>query len=1346
MTFQKSLFAILFFFLSFQLKAQITIDNTTYSPNQLIDGVLVPPLSGVTISNVAYQGVYGDNNKYQVGFFSTATTTLNQMGFANGIVLTTGKTSDIPAPLGIPVTPPPLMDEFYIDCTPGLIQQLGTCPTFVNDLVVLADAQNYFNATILEFDFVTIHTSVTFRYVFGSEEYNNGVDSNYQCTEFNDKFGFLISGPGISGGQGFSNDARNMAILPNGSQVSINAVNDGVISPEGDSSACLLSNPDWVENVVSSEFSGRIDGTHLNGNTQILTASQSNLTPGQTYHIKLIITDVSDGSLDSVVYLEGGSFTPQQCNAGTNQSICGTMSANLSANSPATGTWSVVSGTGNFVSNTSPTSQVNGLSLGTNIFRWTSSDLSCFSDVAVTVNDLPAIPIISVTQPSCMANGFANITNYVAGQTYTFNPAGPTVDSTGLISGMIFGTPYILTTGNGSCSSVDTTPFSVNSILPTPATPIVSVTPPICSANGFSTITNYNATLNYTFNPLGPTIDSSGLVQGMVLGTSYEVTSTNSSLCTSAVSNSFVNNPMLLVPAVPLVSVTAPTCIANGFARITNYVAGQSYIFDPVGPSVDASGLISGMAFGTSYFVSAGNGFCSSANSTSFVISQQLPLPTIISVTNNGLICVGSMATFTINASPNTQVSYSIDGNPTQTVTIDASGVGIVNEAGVMGSTTLTTVSVFDGICTSNVALSSTVNLFADTTITLISATTTENQLRCADVTIDPIQYQVIGTATGVSVLGLPAGITHSYDAITGLLTISGATNVAGVSSYSIVTTGGCNPQATASGTITITGHPILTYTVTNSICDGSPLDFVLSSNLPNTTFIWSATLSNITGTFVTSGDESNINQIFTLNNSEAIGTVTIKIAPYANGCSGDESEAITITINPNPVLEVVAVADTSVCSATNATNNVHVEISGNISGITYNWTAITNGVSIVGGTTSGTITPTSNTIGFDLQVITSDPLVAGTIYFEVSAVKNGCVGNTLQSEIVLVNPNPGIAIPSPDKTICSGEPTNLIIDVSPFIAGTEIEWEVLSVVNVSGANIGSGIAPQPINDILTSSQGGYVIYRVRTSLGECDGSYTDYRVNVNPAPLPILADGNICITSDDEVYQTYTLNTGLNDIDYDFEWFDSNGDTIPGETSATLVVDEAGTYSVIATNWLTSCSSSTVTATVYETSPATSMTVVQSEYFSDNATITVIVPDGTGTLLYSLDEGSFQSSNVFTGVSVGEHLVTVIDSEGCTYMTQEVLIIDYPNYFTPNGDGINDTWNIIGLNQPVAKLYIFDRYGKLLKQLSATDDSEGWDGTYNQELLPSTDYWFSLDYTEKGVAKQFKSHFSLKR
>jgi gliding motility-associated-like protein len=1002
---------------------------------------------------------------------------------------------------------------------------------------------------------------------------------------------------------------------------------------------------------------------------------------------------------------------------------------------------------------------IQGMVLGTS-YSVTSTNASlCTSAVSNNfVNSpmliTPVVPTISVTAPTCLANGFATITNYVSGQIYTFNPAGPSVDATGLISGMTFGTSYVVSAGNGSCTSANTALFNVNSILPTPVAPVVSVTAPTCLADGFSTITNYDATLNYVFNPAGPTINASGLIQGMVLGTSYSVTSTNASLCTSLVSNNFVNSPMLITPVVPTISVTAPTCLANGFATITNYVSGQIYTFNPVGPSVDATGLVSGMTFGTSYVVSAGNGSCTSVNTTSFVITQQLPLPTIVSVTNNGPICLGSTAIFTINASPNTQVNYSINSNPIQSVAINSSGIGVVNFAGATGSATLNTVSVFDGVCTSNIVLSSTVNLFANTNIALVSAVSTENQSRCAGVTIDPIQYQVTGTATGVVVTGLPAGVTHNYNIATGLVTISGSANIGGVYNYSVTTTGGCNPQVIATGSITVTGLPVLSYSVTNTICNGSALDFVLNSSLPNTTFIWSATVSNISGAYstITNGDETNINQIATLTNPENIGTISMIIIPSANGCFGAASSPILITVNPIPVVESVSVADNSVCSATSAVNNVHVDIVGNISGITYSWTAITSGVSVVGGGTSGTITATSTTAVIDLRVIASNPLVAGTIYFEVTPIRNGCPGNLLTSGIVTVNPNPGLPISSPIKTICSGNSSDLMIDVSPLIAGTELTWEVLTVVNVTGATPGTGLAPSPINDILTATTNtqGYVIYRVRSTLGDCQGGYTDYRVNVNPSPRPVLTDGNICITATGEVYQTYTLNTGLNDVDYDFEWFDSNGDIIPGATNSTLVVDEAGTYSVIATNWLTGCSSdpllASATATVTATTPATVMTVVQSEYFSDNATITVNVTGGSGTLLYSIDEGSFQSSNVFTGVSAGEHLVTVIDTEGCTYMTQVVTIIDYPTYFTPNGDGINDTWNIAGLNQTDAKLYIFDRYGKLLKQLSATDSSQGWDGTHNQQLLPSTDYWFTLDYTENGVAKQFKAHFTMKR
>ena len=359
-----------------------------------LDGVLVPSGSGTVISNVVFRGVYNNSGRYQVGYFSTATTTLAQMGFTNGVVLTSGNTSGIPLTLGVDPRSVAQMATGYTSCTPGEIRQGGSCPAGINDLDILAGAQNYFNASVLEFDFVPVENSVQFRYIFGSEEYSD--DSgfiNYQCSSFNDKFGFLISGPGIAGGQGYTNDARNIARLGNGSEVSINSVNNGVVGSSGgapNAANCTFANGDWIQNTPTPEYLGTIDGTQLNGNTRILTATQTGLIPGQTYHIKLIVTDVNDGTYDSVVYLEAGSFTTEfSCNAGPNQELCDVTSTTLAASSPATGTWSVISGSGTFVSNTDPNTVVNGLSSGNNVFRWTASDLSCSADVVITVNNSP---------------------------------------------------------------------------------------------------------------------------------------------------------------------------------------------------------------------------------------------------------------------------------------------------------------------------------------------------------------------------------------------------------------------------------------------------------------------------------------------------------------------------------------------------------------------------------------------------------------------------------------------------------------------------------------------------------------------------------------------------------------------------------------------------------------------------------------------------------------------------------------------------------------------------------------------------------------------------------------------
>jgi hypothetical protein len=187
------------------LFGQITINNTIYNTTELANQVLVPPGSGTVVSNVQFKGVYNNSNRYQVGYFSTATTTLSQMGFTNGVVLTTGNTTTIPLTLGSNPRASQ-MATAYSSGTTGELRQTGTpAPPTIQDLDVLAGSNNYFNGAILEFDFVPVQNSVSFRYVFGSEEYSDNSGSiNYQCSSYNDKFGFLISGPGIAGGQGFS--------------------------------------------------------------------------------------------------------------------------------------------------------------------------------------------------------------------------------------------------------------------------------------------------------------------------------------------------------------------------------------------------------------------------------------------------------------------------------------------------------------------------------------------------------------------------------------------------------------------------------------------------------------------------------------------------------------------------------------------------------------------------------------------------------------------------------------------------------------------------------------------------------------------------------------------------------------------------------------------------------------------------------------------------------------------------------------------------------------------------------------------------------------------------------------
>jgi len=131
----------------------------------------------------------------------------------------------------------------------------------------------------------------------------------------------------------------------------------------------------------------------------------------------------------------------------------------------------------------------------------------------------------------------------------------------------------------------------------------------------------------------------------------------------------------------------------------------------------------------------------------------------------------------------------------------------------------------------------------------------------------------------------------------------------------------------------------------------------------------------------------------------------------------------------------------------------------------------------------------------------------------------------------------------------------------------------------------------------------------------------------------------------------------------------------------------------------------------------------------------------GDGIFTYSIDGINFQSSNVFSELNSGAYTVYVKDKNGCGIVMEEVYLLMYPKYFTPNGDGFNDTWSVqFSETEPGLNVNIFDRYGKLVKTL---DNNDSWSGTFNGHALPGDDYWFVVT---RASGKNYKGHFSLKR
>jgi len=255
--------SLIILFLSFiiypnndDIQAQLVINNT-FTPTQLVQDVLLG--SGITASNITFTG--GANS---IGYFSNGAST--NLSMNSGVILSCGDIFDAPGPN--------LAGNTSTN-TGG-----GSDP----DLAALIPGYSVYDATYLEFDFIPQSDTVRFKYIFSSEEYPEWVNSN-----FNDVFGFFITGPNPLGG---NYNADNIALIPG---------------------TALPVTIDNVNNVIPSYPQYYVDNTggvsiEYDGFTTVLTA-WALVEPCQQYHIKIAVGDAGDHIYDSAVFLEENSFS-----------------------------------------------------------------------------------------------------------------------------------------------------------------------------------------------------------------------------------------------------------------------------------------------------------------------------------------------------------------------------------------------------------------------------------------------------------------------------------------------------------------------------------------------------------------------------------------------------------------------------------------------------------------------------------------------------------------------------------------------------------------------------------------------------------------------------------------------------------------------------------------------------------------------------------------------------------------------------------------------------------------------------------------------------------------------------
>ena len=340
-------------------------------------------------------------------------------------------------------------------------------------------------------------------------------------------------------------------------------------------------------------------------------------------------------------------------------------------------------------------------------------------------------------------------------------------------------------------------------------------------------------------------------------------------------------------------------------------------------------------------------------------------------------------------------------------------------------------------------------------------------------------------------------------------------------------------------------------------------------------------------------------------------------------------------------------------------------------------------------------------------------PAVTNTTFFRVKTAEDAInVNNDLCNVVsdvfrIIIIPVPDTPLTDGDVSICEGELGLLQASVPNTLT-----------INWFDAPTGGNLLFENSAIYETDEAGTY--YAEANSPEINCGSTSRTAVTLMVNPLPVVQDESLTFCENTSIL----LSADLNNVTYAWS---------TGESTKEILVDEAGTYTVLVTD-SNGCSA-------LKTILLKQIDIPRIERVESEGPSILITTSNSGDFEYSLDGLNYQDRSTFEAVPGGFYTVYIQDKTNCGVVTQEFFHLVVPKFFTPNGDTANDVFEFDGLDVfNSVEFSIFNRYGQLLK--SNNSNTAFWDGTFQGTPVPADDYW----YLVKADTLIFKGHFTLKR